>query len=60
MEYYIAFLIVGIGLGLSTSSIITRNSVKVQNAIDELEAKKEWARMVSSQTKVGEKNDRRN
>jgi len=60
MEYYIAFLIIGIGLGLSTSSIITRNSIKVQNAIDDLEAKKEWARMVSSQKKVGEKNDRRN
>jgi hypothetical protein len=51
MEYYIAFLIIGIGLGLSTSSIITRNSIKVQNAIDDLEAKKEWARMVSSQKK---------
>jgi hypothetical protein len=55
MEYYIAFLIVGIGLGLSTSSIITRNSKRVQNARDDLEAKKEWVRMVSRRSTVGER-----
>ena len=60
MEYYIVYLIIGIGLGLSTSSIVTRNSKKVQNAKDDLEAKKEWLRMISSQIKLGEKNDRRN
>ena len=49
MEYYIAFLIVGIGLGLSTSSIVTRNSKKVQNAKDNLEAKKAWVKLVSDQ-----------
>ncbi len=57
---YLVYAIIGIGLGLSTSSIITRNSKQVQNAIDDLEAKKEWVRMVSNQTKLGEKNDRRN
>jgi len=57
---YVAYAIIGIGLGVSTSSIITRNSKRVQNAIDNLEAKKEWVRMVSNQTKLGEKNDRRN
>ena len=60
MEYCIAFLIVGIGLGLSSSSIISTGGIKVQNAKDNLEAKKEWYRMVSSQIKLGEKNDRRN
>ena len=57
---YLVYAIIGIGLGLSTSSIITRNSKQVQNARDDLEAKKEWVRMVSNQTKLGEKNDRRN
>lgn len=51
MEYYIAFLIVGIGLGLSSSSIITSNSTKVQNAKDTLEAKKAWAKMLADQNK---------
>jgi hypothetical protein len=60
MEYYIAFLIVGLGLGLSSSSIISSGSIKVQNAKDDLEAKKEWCRMISSQIKLGAKNDRRN
>jgi hypothetical protein len=59
MEYFV-YAIIGIGLGLSTSSIITRNSTRVQNARDDLEAKKEWVRMVSTRTKVGAKNDRRN
>jgi hypothetical protein len=59
MEYFV-YAIIGIGLGLSTSSIITRNSTRVQNAQDDLEAKKEWVRMVSTRTKVGAKNDRRN
>jgi hypothetical protein len=57
--WYMAYIIIGIGLGLSASSIITKNSKKVQNAIDDLEAKKEWVRMVSSQTKAGDKNGRR-
>jgi hypothetical protein len=56
---YIAYIIIGIGLGLSTTSILKSNSKKVQNAKDDLEAKKEWVRMVSSQTKVGDKNGRR-
>jgi hypothetical protein len=57
--WYIAYIIIGIGLGLSATSIINKNSKKVQNAKDILEAKKEWVRMVSSQTKVGDKNGRR-
>jgi hypothetical protein len=57
--WYIAHMIIGIGLGLSATSIINKNSKKVQNAIDDLEAKKEWVRMVSSQTKAGDKNGRR-
>jgi hypothetical protein len=50
---YIAYIIIGIGLGLAASSIITKNSTRVQNARDNLEAKKEWVRMVSSRTKIG-------
>jgi hypothetical protein len=57
---YIVYAIIGIGLGLSASSIVTRNSNRVQNAQDDLEAKKEWIRMISSRTNIGEKNDRRN
>ena len=57
--WYIAYMIIGIGLGLSATSIINKNSKKVQNAKDNLEAKKEWVRMVSSQTKVGDRNGRR-
>jgi hypothetical protein len=57
--WYIAYIIIGIGLGLSATSIISKNSKKVQNAKDVLEAKKEWVRLVSSQTKVGDKNGRR-
>jgi hypothetical protein len=57
--WYIAYIIIGIGMGLSATSIINKNSKKVQNAIDNLEAKKEWVRIVSSQTKVGDKNGRR-
>ena len=49
MEYYIVYLIIGIGLGLSTSSIISRNSTRVQNAKDNLEAKKAWVKLVSDQ-----------
>ena len=52
---YLVYAIIGIGLGLSTSSIVTRNSKRVQNAQDDLEAKKEWVRMVSSRVKVGAK-----
>lgn len=50
---YIVYVIIGIGLGLSTSSIITKNSTRVQNAQDNLEAKKEWIRMVSTRIKIG-------
>ena len=57
--WYIAYIIIGIGMGLSATSIINKNSKKVQNAKDNLEAKKEWVRMVSSQTKVGDRNGRR-
>jgi hypothetical protein len=60
---YIAYAIIGIGLGLSTSSIITRNSTRVQNARDDLEAKKAWVTLVSNRNQkqnLGEKNDRRN
>lgn len=58
MDYTI-YIIIGIGLGLSATSIIKRNNSKVQNAKDNLEAKKEWIRMLSSQTKVGVTNGRR-
>ena len=47
MEYYIVYLIIGLGLGVSFTSVIKRNSTRVQNAKDTLEAKKEWVRMVS-------------
>jgi hypothetical protein len=50
---YLVYAIIGIGLGVSTSSIVTRNSKRVQNAQDDLAAKKEWVRMVSSRTKTG-------
>jgi hypothetical protein len=57
--HYIVYIIIGIGIGLSFTSILKGNSKKVQNAKDDLEAKKEWVRMVSNQTKVGDKNGRR-
>ena len=60
---YIAYAIIGIGLGVSASSIITRNSARVQNAKDDLEAKKAWVKLVSDRNQkqsLGEKNDRRN
>jgi precorrin-3B methylase len=60
---YLVYAIIGIGLGLSTSSIITRNSKRVQNAQDDLEAKKAWVTLVSNRNQkqsLGEKNDRRN
>ena len=60
MGYYVVFLIIGVGLGLSSSSIISRGGIKVQNAKDDLEAKKEWHRMLLSQKKSGETNGRRN
>ena len=62
MEYFV-YAIIGIGLGLSTSSIITRNSTRVQNARDDLEAKKAWVTLISNRNQkqsLGEKNDRRN
>ena len=58
--WYFPYVIVGIGLGLSATSIITKNSTKLQNAKDNLEAKKEWLRMLSTQKKLGDKNGRRN
>jgi hypothetical protein len=58
--WYIAYIIVGIGLGVTATSIIKSNGTKTQNAKDDLEAKKEWCRMISNQIKLGEKNDRRN
>ena len=58
--WYIAYIIVGIGLGVTATSIIKSNGTKVQNAKDDLEAKKEWTKMLSSQVKLGEKNGRRN
>jgi hypothetical protein len=48
---YGVYLIIGIGIGLSFTSIIKSNSTKVQNAKDNLEAKKEWIRMVSQRKK---------
>ena len=63
MEYYIVYLIIGIGLGASMSSIISCNSTKVQNAKDDLEAKKAWVALLSNRNekqKLGVKNDRRN
>jgi len=51
MEYYIVYVIIGIGLGLATTSIIKSNSTKVQNAKDNLEAKKAWVTLVSNQNK---------
>jgi hypothetical protein len=56
---YIAYIIIGLGLGFSTTSIIKSNSTKVQNAKDDLEAKKAWVQLVSSQSKAGDKNGRR-
>ena len=47
MEYYMVYIIIGLGLGATVSSIITRGSVKVQNAKDNLEAKKAWVKLVS-------------
>ena len=58
--WYLPYIIVGIGLGLSATSIITKNNTKLQNAKDNLEAKKEWLRMLSTQKKLGDKNGRRN
>jgi hypothetical protein len=56
---YGVYIIIGIGVGLSATSIIKKNNTKLQNAKDNLEAKKEWLRMLSTQ-KIGDKNGRRN
>jgi hypothetical protein len=56
---YNVYIIIGIGVGLSATSIIKKNNTKLQNAKDNLEAKKEWLRMLSTQ-KIGDKNGRRN
>ena len=57
---YIAYIIIGIGVGLSATSILTRDSNRVQHAQDDLAAKKEWIRMISSRKKTGAHNARRN
>jgi hypothetical protein len=54
--HYIIYIIIGIGLGLSATSILKSNSKKVQNAKDNLEAKKEWIRMLSNQKKQNNSN----
>jgi hypothetical protein len=54
---YLPFLLIGIGLGIIMT--IKGSDKRIQNAKDNLEAKKEWVRLVSSQTKVGDKNGRR-
>ena len=53
------YIIIGLGLGAAASSILTRGSIRVQNAKDTLEAKKAWAKMLAEQN-LGAKNDRRN
>ena len=63
MEYYMVYIIIGLGLGAAASSIITKNSIRVQNAKDTLEAKKAWVKLISDQNKkqsLGARNDRRN
>jgi len=63
MEYYMVYIIIGLGLGAAASSIITGNCLRVQNAIDDLEAKKAWVKLLSDQNKkqsLGARNDRRN
>jgi len=59
MEYYMVYIIIGLGLGAAASSIITRGSIRVQNAKDTLEAKKAWVKMLAEKN-LGAKNDRRN
>jgi hypothetical protein len=59
MEYYMVYIIIGLGLGAAASSILTRGSIRVQNAKDTLEAKKAWVKMLAEQN-LGAKNDRRN
>lgn len=54
--HYIIYIIIGIGLGLSATSILKSNSKKLQNAKDNLEAKKEWIRMLSNQKKQNNSN----
>jgi len=51
VEYYMVYIIIGLGLGVTASSIITSNGTKVQNAKDTLEAKKAWAKMLADQNK---------
>lgn len=63
MEYYMVYIIIGLGLGAAASSIITRGSIRVQNAKDTLEAKKAWIKLLSDRNEkqsLGAKNDRRN
>lgn len=43
------YIIIGLGLGATASSILTRGSIRVQNAKDELEAKKAWVKLISDQ-----------
>jgi Na+-driven multidrug efflux pump len=51
MEYYMVYIIIGLGLGAAASSIITKGSIRVQNAKDTLEAKKAWVKLISDQNK---------
>jgi len=63
MEYYMVYIIIGLGLGASASSIITSNGTRVQNAKDNLEAKKAWVKLLSDRNEkqsLGARNDRRN
>jgi hypothetical protein len=51
MGYYMVYIIIGLGLGATASSIITSNSKKVQNAKDDLEAKKAWIMLLAERNK---------
>lgn len=44
---YIAYLLLGIGIGMLMT--LRGNGDNLQNAKDELEAKKEWLKMISNQ-----------
>ena len=50
---YIFYIMIGIGLGLYVANIITFNGKRVEHARDDLEAKKEWIRMISTRTNAG-------
>ena len=46
---YIAYLMIGFGIGLMMTLTMRKNGGQLQNAKDELEAKKAWIKMVSEQ-----------